>query len=436
MIEILEAAAADFQANIWLYLSMPVISGAVGYVTNVIAIKMMFYPLDFFGIPPFLGWQGIVPRKAGKMAAISVDTITEHLITQQEMFDRLDPDRIADELEKPMLGLVDGIIDDVMQEHLPTLWSSTPEAVKRQIKKRIQDDTPRVVSEMMQETRTNIHRMFDLKEMVIAALVKDKDLLNRMFMDAGEPEFRFIGHSGAYFGFGFGIIQMSVWVFYKGAWLLPACGLAVGYLTNWIALKMIFNPPQPKKYGPITFQGLFHKRQPEVARDYAKLVTTEVVTPQNILEAILKGPYSDKVFSMIQEHTRQAIDETMGITKGFVALTIGTEKYRAMKESAVQKILTHAPETLQHVTGYAEEAMDLRNTLSQRLADLPPEDYEAMLRPAFQEDEWMLIAVGAVLGMAVGFFQLFVLFGKQVFGDGGAPAAADAAAAVLRVLGA
>lgn len=432
MIEILQAAGADFKANMWLYLSMPLISGAVGYVTNVIAIKMMFYPIEFLGIPPFIGWQGIVPRKAGKMAAISVDTITEHLITQQEMFDRLDPNRIADELEGPMLSLVDGIVDEVMREHLPGVWSNTPDAVKKQIKKRIQDDTPGVVADMMQETRDNIHRMFDLKEMVIAALVKDRDLLNRMFMEAGAPEFRFIGHSGAYFGFGFGLIQMSIWVFYKGAWLLPFCGLLVGYLTNWIALKMIFNPPQPKKYGPVTFQGLFHKRQPEVANDYANLVTTEVVTPQNILEAILKGPYSDKVFAMIQEHTQQAIDETMGMSKQLVTLTIGTEKYRAMKASAVQKVIAVAPDTLQNVTGYAEEAMDLRNTLSERLAALPPEDYEAMLRPAFQEDEWMLIAVGAVLGMMVGFFQLFVLFGQQVFGD----EAEQLTALMLRVLGA
>ena len=38
---------ADFQANMWLYISIPFISGIIGYVTKVVAIKMMFAPMDF-----------------------------------------------------------------------------------------------------------------------------------------------------------------------------------------------------------------------------------------------------------------------------------------------------------------------------------------------------------------------------------------------------
>jgi hypothetical protein len=33
-----------------------------------------------------------------------------------------------------------------------------------------------------------------------------------------------------------------------------------------------------------------------------------------------------------------------------------------------------------------------------------------MLRPAFEQDEWILIAVGAFLGFLVGVFQLLVMF--------------------------
>jgi uncharacterized membrane protein YheB (UPF0754 family) len=65
---------------------------------------MMFAPMDFlgfriFGIP--IGWQGIVPRKAEKMATISVELMTSRLITANEVFARLDPHRIAKEIEVP-----------------------------------------------------------------------------------------------------------------------------------------------------------------------------------------------------------------------------------------------------------------------------------------------------------------------------------------------
>lgn len=432
--EFLAGIWGEFTGNIWLYLSMPFISAMVGYGTNVVALKMMFYPMEFIGfMKPIFGWQGIVPKKAGKMAAISVDTITEKLIGQQEMFDRLDPQRVADELEGPMVDLVATITDDVLTEHLGEAWIKAPKMVRHQMISRAQEDAPAIVAEMMAELRQNLENLFDLKEMVITNLVRDKDLLNSMFLRTGAPEFRFIEKSGAYFGFAFGLVQMTLWLFYKGVWVLPFFGLLVGYATNWIALKMIFEPAQPKKYGPVTFQGLFHKRQAEVATDYADLVTDEVVTPANIIEALLKGPYSDKLFAMVQRHIEEAIDQNVGIGKSFVSMTVGTSRYYDMKMRAVDKIIEHMPDTLKHVTTYAEEALDLRTTLRERLKALAPADFEAMLRPAFQEDEWLLIAVGAALGFGVGCFQLFVMFGDQVFGS--AEAATEAALNLLRASG-
>ena len=63
----------------WQYLSIPVIAALIGWTTNWLAIKMTFYPLEFVGKPPLLGWQGIIPSKARKMAAISVDLLTQRL---------------------------------------------------------------------------------------------------------------------------------------------------------------------------------------------------------------------------------------------------------------------------------------------------------------------------------------------------------------------
>jgi hypothetical protein len=53
--------------------------------------------------------------------------------------------------------------------------------------------------------------------------------------------------------------------------------------------------------------------------------------------------------------------------------------------------------------------MDLENTLATKMQELTPEEFEALLRPAFQQDEWILIAVGACLGFMVGEMQVFVM---------------------------
>lgn len=416
---------ADFLANPLVYLSMPVISAIVGYGTNVVAIYMMFHPIEFIGVyKPILGWQGIIPRRAAKMAGISVDTITEKLIDQKEIFERLDPERIAEELEGPLNNMVEDITNQVMREHQPTLWESLPNVVKNQIYKRINREMPEIVAEIMSELKTNIEQMYDLKDMVITNLTRDKALLNTIFQEVGYAEFKFIARSGIYFGGLFGVVQMIVWLFFQEWWLLPAFGLAVGYATNWLALQMIFNPKEVFRIGPFNIQGLFMKRQEEVAADYGRLVSQEIITPANIIEAVLKGPYSDKVFAMIGRHVQKAIDDQTSIAKPFVTFTVGTQNYIRMKNSAVARIIDNMPDALKHVEAYADDALDLQNTLMTRLQALSPEEFEGMLRPAFEQDEWILIAVGAALGFMVGVFQLVVLFGDEMGITGGGGQAA------------
>ena len=66
----------DLVTHWYIDLSIPVVAAIIGYVTKLVAIRMMFEPLEFMGIRPYLGWQGIVPRRAARMASIAVDTMT------------------------------------------------------------------------------------------------------------------------------------------------------------------------------------------------------------------------------------------------------------------------------------------------------------------------------------------------------------------------
>ncbi len=400
----------DFKAHWLLYLSMPIIAALIGYVTKIVAIRMMFNPLEFVGIKPFLGWQGIIPRKAATMSAIACDTLTARLITPKEIFSRLDPDRVAQELEKPMLPIVEQITHEVMSHYQPGLWESIPENIKKLLIKRIQADSPAMVRQLMQQTKDNLDDVFDLKEMVISNLTKDKKLLNKIFMESGHKEFQFIQNSGIYFGFLIGLVQMVVWVLTHNVWVMPIFGLFTGWFTDWLALRMIFAPQEPKKYfGLFTWHGLFFKRQKEVSAAYGALIAKEVLTPSNMIESILKGKMSDNLFAMIQKNIQQMVDEQSGVLKPVVVFAVGTEKYKAMKDAITQKMIEQLPTALKHIEKYAEDAMDINNTLVTKMQELTPAEFEGVLRPAFKQDEWILITVGAVLGFLVGELQVLLM---------------------------
>ena len=94
-------AFTNFFVDNWTYLTIPLISAIIGYITNVAAIQMTFYPLELIGfrigkIP--IGWQGIIPSKAEKMASISVDLMTSKLISIEDVIMQLDPYEMAKEM--------------------------------------------------------------------------------------------------------------------------------------------------------------------------------------------------------------------------------------------------------------------------------------------------------------------------------------------------
>ena len=64
---------------------------------------------------------------------------------------------------------------------------------------------------------------------------------------------------------------------------------------------------------------------------------------------------------------------------------------------------------LQYAHEYADGALKVGDDLCERMQQLTPEEFEGVLRPAYQADEWKLIVVGAVLGMIAGFMQLYIV---------------------------
>ena len=62
--------------------------------------------------------------------------------------------------------------------------------------------------------------------------------------------------------------------------------------------------------------------------------------------------------------------------------------------------------------GFNEDRAEvLEGLLRERMENLPPDEFQDLLRPCFHEDEWKLIVMGGVLGLLAGIAQLVLVFG-------------------------
>lgn len=406
----LTSILADFREHWHIYVTMPFFAAAIGYVTKLVAVEMMFRPLEFRGIPPVFGWQGLIPRYSARMAATAVDLMLARLVSPQEIIDKIDPEELTRQVQKPLTEAVDELTREMMLRYQPGLWEVLPEAARRLVIGRIQAQAPKVIQRMMDDLRNDIDSVFDLRDMAINALARDKALTVRLIRDISRAEMTFIIRSGLLFGFVLGLAQMGTWALTHSPWIMPAFGGFVGYFTDWLALQMIFRPVEPKRYlGVFPWQGLFHKRRDQVAVDYGALIAEEILTPTNVIEAMLTGPQSDRLFAVVTREVKQTVDDQAGLAKPLLVFALGGERYQQMKQDVVRAVLQRLPDTASEVEEYAMHALDVHNMIVSKMRLMTSDEYENLLRLAFKQDEWKLVLVGAVLGFLVGELQVLLL---------------------------
>lgn len=405
---------ADFGANWLIYLSMPFVAAFVGWSTKIVALEMLYRPLAFVGIGP-IGWQGIVPRRAGKVGSKTIELLTQNLLRPEELLAKVDAKEAVENLREPLTQAVDEISRELAEQIRPGLWDSLPDAARRTIQTRIHDQTPKVVEKMLDEMRADLPRFVDVQFLAVTTLVRNKEKLNKLMRGLGDNAMAFVRRSGIYFGLGIGLVQMVAWALFQNPWIMPAFGFGVGFISDYIALNMLFRPVQPTKYlGFIPFQGLLHAQRDTITKDYARILSEDLFSPEILFDGILRGPGADKLFALVGKEVEAAIDAQTGIATPLVKLAIGTQRYNALKDNLVQMVLERLPTTLRDAQDYAMSALDLEQTIVDKMGQLTNEEYESILRPVFKDDEPTMIAVGAILGGIVGEIQVQIIehFGR------------------------
>lgn len=396
----------DFSRYWWVYLSMPFVAAFVGWSTKIVALEMLYRPLEFKGIGP-VGWQGIVPRRAGKVGSKTIELLTSNLLKPEELLDRIDIDDAMEALREPLTQAVDEISRDIAEQIRPGLWDALPTAGRQAVQARIAAQVPPIIENMLTEVKSDLSRYLDVQFLAVTTLVRNKDKLVKLMRGVTADAMAFVRRSGIYFGFAIGLVQMVAWALFKNPWIMPAFGFAVGFISDYIALNMLFRPTHPRKFlGLFPFQGLLHAQREQITRNYAHILAEDLFSPEVMFDALIKGPGADKLFALVGREIEAAIDKQTGVAAPIVVLAIGTTRYRSLKDRVVDLTLERLPDTLSEAQNYAVRVIDLENTIVDKMSELSNEEYESILRPVFKDDEPLMIAVGAVLGGVVGEIQV------------------------------
>ncbi|CAM9805798.1 unnamed protein product, partial [Choristocarpus tenellus] len=271
------------------------------------------------------------------------------------VFRRLSPSQVSRLLSPEVNQIAEGLFADLLPGKL--LW--LPQGLSSKLPSQVVDELKglrrRMLVDLTKDMQKHIKEVLDLKALVVGEMVRDKEMIVGLFQRCGKAEFSFLVNSGLWFGFLLGVIQMFVWLLYDKPWTLPAGGAVVGYLTNWLALKLIFEPVDPVRVGPFNIQGLFLKRQNEVAADFAEFFATNVLTSRKMWGAILSGPKASTFALLLSKHLRRFLSRASAA----VGANLDPLLVKGLAERAAEKM----PEHVHVLHDYTDKTLRLQETM-------------------------------------------------------------------------
>lgn len=196
---------------------------------------------------------------------------------------------------------------------------------------------------------------------------------------------------------------------------IPIISGLIGWLTNWLAVRMIFRPRRAVRILGFEIIGLIPKRRSDLARKIGETVEQELLSHRDIEQAVNNPAFHSEIGRVL----RVKIDEFMLKYLGsnpLIAMFLTGEVASSIKEALVSEIEKMIPQTLEMLLGKLEDRLDFKQIVQSKIEHFELEKLEAIIHSIAARELKAIEILGGVLGFAVGLVQLGILSLGRIYG--------------------
>lgn len=190
--------------------------------------------------------------------------------------------------------------------------------------------------------------------------------------------------------------------------LSPVICAFIGWITNYLAIRMLFHPRQPVRILGWTWQGLFPKRQAELAQRLGQLVETELLNHQDIRQIVDQPAFQKRLRGMVEQAVRRFVQGKLTSLHPLLnSLLRGTIADRAT-DMIVDEVERFLPDLVEQAAAELESQVHIESIVQEKIEGFSPERLEALLFSMLKKEFWFIEIIGGVLGFVVGSIQAFM----------------------------
>lgn len=191
--------------------------------------------------------------------------------------------------------------------------------------------------------------------------------------------------------------------------LLASIGGIIGYVTNVLAIKLIFRPIKAIKIPILNLEivGLIPKRRNEIAKNIGEIIQDEFLSMDDILESIMTESDKEKVTEYIKGKIKNIAQEKMS----FVPFPIRSMLEGYIMDTVDIEIRGAIDELSNDIINKAKERINIQEIVENKINELDLYELENLIIKVAKKELKHIEILGLVLGFLIGIIQgIIVIF--------------------------
>ncbi len=185
---------------------------------------------------------------------------------------------------------------------------------------------------------------------------------------------------------------------------LPLVGAIIGWVTNYIAIRLLFRPITPWRLGLVVFQGLIPKRREQIAQKVGQVVADQLFSMDELSDRIDMASMQKEADRLTRQVVERWCQQKMGMLPG--ALRQVCSSY--LRDMVAAEMAANFPRMAKTLLRRMREQVDVKKVVAEKINLLALEDVEKLVLDVAARELKQIERLGAVLGFIIGLLQAAV----------------------------
>ena len=182
----------------------------------------------------------------------------------------------------------------------------------------------------------------------------------------------------------------------------------IGWITNWVAIKMLFRPHKEINFGLFKIQGLIPKRRAEIGSGIANIIQNELISVKDVISNIDREEFSKRLDSSIdkvlEKNLKAKVKEKFPVLQMFFTDRMAKDVSNTIKDI----IMENQEKIFEIFSNYAEENINFEVIISDKISNFSLDKLEEIITLLAKKELKHIEVIGAILGMIIGAVQYLI----------------------------